>query len=106
MKDKNKGTFYKPHRIRILGVFLDPKLTMKHHMTIITQCAHERIALLARMANSTYGLSQQDLRTMYIAYIRSIFEYAAPVWYPFLSPTNVHKLEVLQLKALRLAMGL
>ena len=105
-KDKNKGTFYKPHRIRILGVFLDPKLTMKHHMTILTQRAHERIALLARMANSGYGLSQQDLRTMYIAYIRSIFEYAAPVWYPFLSPTNVHKLEVLQLKALRLAMGL
>ena len=64
-----KNRAYKQPRIRILGVFLDPKLTMKHHLEHILSKANERLALLARFANSQYGMSQCSLRTMYITYI-------------------------------------
>jgi len=46
------------------------------------------------------------MRLMYIAYICSVIEFAAPVWYPSMSKTSIQKLQQIQNKALRLAMGL
>jgi len=42
---------------------------------------------------------------MYVAYIRSLLAYAAPVWYSSLSVSNMHKLEILENKALRKIIG-
>ena len=50
-------------------------------------------------------MSQRDLRTMYIAYIRSVLEFAAPVWYPCISKTNMKTLQRIQNKALRITLG-
>jgi len=42
---------------------------------------------------------------MYISYIRSILEYAAPVWNPCMSHTRVNKLQVLQNTGLSIVLG-
>jgi hypothetical protein len=42
---------------------------------------------------------------MYIAYVRSVLEYAAPVWYPCLSRTNLEKIQRIQNRALRIVLG-
>ena len=43
---------------------------------------------------------------MYVAYIRCVLDYVAPVWYPSLSASNVHKLEILENRALRKIIGI
>jgi hypothetical protein len=55
---------------------------------------------LSRVSNSIYGLDQADLHAMYIAYIRSVLEYAAPAWYACLSKINVNALQRIQNQAL------
>jgi len=42
---------------------------------------------------------------MYVAYIRAVFDYAAPVWYPLMSKANFNKIQGLQNKALRIILG-
>ena len=65
----------------------------------------QRLTTLHRLANSVYGPSQQDLWTFYITWIRSKFEHGSPAWFPFVSRSQLNKLEVIQRKAARLALG-
>jgi len=51
---------------------------------------------VSRVLKTIYGLDQADFVTMYIAYIRSILEYAAPVWYQCMSQMSISKLQILQ----------
>jgi hypothetical protein len=88
-----------------LGVLFDSRLTFKFHLDKLQRKARLRLSQLARVANYFYGLTQMDLRTMYILYIRSVLEYAAPVWYPCMAQTNVQKLQRLQNQGLRIALG-
>jgi len=52
-----------------------------------------RLKQLCAVANSCFGPSQLSLRNMYVAYIRSVFDYVAPVWYPLMSKTNLDELQ-------------
>ena len=96
----------KNHICRILGVFFDQHITMCGHIAKLIHCSIPRVKLLTRVANSMFGCSQSDLRTMYIAFIRSALEYAAPVWYPHLSKTQLKKLTTVETRCLRLVLGL
>ena len=42
---------------------------------------------------------------MYVAYVRSVFDYAVPVWYPLMTATNMKTLQWLQNKALHKSAG-
>ena len=42
---------------------------------------------------------------MYIAYIRSVLEYAAPAWYACMSHTNLLALQRIQNQALWIVLG-
>ena len=97
----NKG----PQVMRLLGVYFDRRLTMQYHVKYLCKKAGRRLSQLARVANSNYGMSQRDLRTMYISYIRSVLEFASPVWFPCISTTNMKKLQRIQNKALRIILG-
>jgi len=65
----------------------------------------QKINLLARVANSIFGYSQSDLRSIYIAFIHSGLEYAAPVWFPLLSKTQLKKLATIECKCLRILLS-
>jgi len=80
----------------LLGVHLDSRLSFLHHLAYMRQKAGLRLHQLSRVSNTIYGLDQADLVTMYIAYIRSILEYVAPVWYQCMSQISISKLQILQ----------
>ena len=99
------GSTPQHNSLKLLGVHLDTQLTMKiHHNHLICQCANH-LHQLSRVSNSIYGLDQVDLCTMYIAYICSILKYAAPVWSPCMSKTNVATLQWIQNQAIQTIIG-
>ena len=58
------------------------------------------------MSNSIWGPSQANMITAYITFVRSTLEYCAPVWYPALSKSQMERLERIQRKGLRIALGI
>ena len=58
-----------------------------------------RTNLLRVVGGTIWGWQKQDLRTDYIATQRSVAEYAAAAWTPWLSSSNIEKLERTQLQA-------
>ena len=92
--------------LRLLGVFFDKQLRFNFHVKEIVKRVKSKSHLLQRMVNSYWGPDQQNMRTAYYCYVQSILLYCAPVWYPFLSKTSRHKLDVVQHETLRLGMGL
>ena len=60
-----------------------------------------RTNLLRVVGGTTWGWQKQDLRTVYIATQRSVAEYAAAAWTPWLSSSKIEKLERTQLQAAR-----
>ena len=60
-----------------------------------------RTNLLRVVGGTTWGWQKQDLRTVYIATQRSVAEYAAAAWTPWLSSSSIEKLERTQLQAAR-----
>ena len=75
-----------------------------HHNHLICQCT-THLHQLSHVSNSIYGLNQVDLHTMYIAYIHSILEYAAPVWSPCMSKTSLASLQWIQNQVIRTILG-
>ena len=53
------------------------------------------------VGGTTWGWQKQDLRTVYIATQRSVAEYAAAAWTPWLSSSNIEKLDRTQLQVAR-----
>ena len=91
--------------VRLLGVYLDKTLTFKPHVDYLISKTAKRIHQLKAVANSTFGPSQADLRNMYTSYIRSLVDYGALSWLPGVSLSNIARLEVIQNKAARVAVG-
>ena len=94
------GSKEDPSKLCILGVFFDCQLTFHHHLHYIQQRAHQHLSQMSQVANGIFGVSQYDLHAMYVAYIHSVLEYAAPMWYPSMSPTALDKIQCIQNKAL------
>ena len=67
-------------KFKLLGVILDAQLPMKPHFEKLVKESKMRLRQLCAVANSCFGPSQLSLRNMYVAYIRSVLDYAAPVW--------------------------
>jgi len=100
------GSKKDPTKLRILGVYFDRQLDFHHHLAHIQQQAGRQLSQFSQIANGTFGVSEYEMHLMYIAYICSVIEFAAPVWYPSMSKTSIQKLQQIQNKALHLAMGL
>ena len=54
---------------------------------------------------ASFGASRDDMKTLYIAYVRSHLEQSAVVWHSSLTNQNIHDLERVQKSAVRLIMG-
>ena len=60
----------------------------------IVKKANARMELLRRVAS--FGASIEDLKTIYILFIRSILEQSCTVWHSSLTETNINGLERIQ----------
>ena len=95
---------YEPHA-RFLGVTLDRQLSFNKQVELVTTKATGRMRMLSALAHSDWGWRKQDLRRIYLAHVRSILNFASSSWQPWLSNTQVNKLEVVQNKYLRIITG-
>ena len=84
-----------------LGVTYDRHMTFGTHVKKVCQQMLRRTNLLHVVGGTTWGWQKHDLRTVYIATQRSVAEYAAAAWTPWLSSSNIEKLERTQLLAAR-----
>lgn len=90
---------------RLLGVQLDPLLTFSVHASTIAKKASSRLNIMRALSDTSFGKDKECLTLTYKAFIRSLFDYAAPVVYPLYSPSSIEKLQRVQNKAFRLASG-
>ena len=90
---------------RLLGVLLDRQLCFGPQVKNITKEATKKLRLLRMVSNSEWGWSRNHLKNLYLTFGRSKLNYAAPGWQPWLSDTQIAKLEVEQNKALRIVTG-
>ena len=87
---------------RLLGVILDQKLTFKAHIDKLEKNASSKLKMLAAISNSEWGWRKQILRRCYLAHFRSMFDYAGCSWLPWISDSNIQKIDRLQNQALRM----
>ena len=84
-----------------LGVTYDLRMTNDTQVKRVCQQMLLRTNILSVVGGTTCGWQRQDLRTVFIDTQRSVAEYAAAAWTPWLSSSIIEKLERTQLQAAR-----
>ena len=87
---------------KILGVIMDPSLSLHKHFNYVTYRIDKRNNMLKALAGSSWG---QEKETIYNALGKYIANYAAPVWSTNASDSRYKKIHTAQNVALRTATG-
>lgn len=88
---------------KLLGVFVSADLRWNRHINYIAGKANSRLHFLRQIKRAAVSVDQ--MLYFYIAYIRPVLEYAAPVWHTGLTTELSDQLESLQKRALRIIYG-
>jgi hypothetical protein len=97
--------------VRILGIWVDPKLKWSAHWGKVQEKSSKQMGALIRTTASTWGASFLRARQVYSAVVRPAIAYGAAVWHtPIKGPKEVAqgmaaKLERIQNKCLRVVAG-
>ena len=87
----------------LLGVLISSDLSWQPHVDYITSRGTKNLWVLVRFKNM--GGTQEQLKTVYISRIRSILEFAAPVFSSGLTDEQCRQLELIQKKAFAIILG-
>ena len=90
---------------KFLGVYLDRELTFAKQVSEIAAKAKSKMRMMSALAGTTWGCLKQDLMKVYVSNVRSVMDYAAAGWQPWLATTHMKALETVQNKALRIVSG-
>ena len=88
-----------------LGVTFDHTLSFSKHRYLLKAKFFPHFKALRCISASPWGPSKESLSVLYKAFHQPLLTYASPVWFPFLSVTNITKLERLHLAASRTITG-
>ena len=88
-----------------LGIKLDGHLSFNEHITDLKKRMASRRQCLQALAGKSYGSSRRTIKTAYIGYIRSLFDYGAAVYGSYCAPSVKEKIEAEQNKCARLITG-
>ena len=88
-----------------LGVTFDCTLCFSKHVSSLKAKFFPRLKTLRCISASSWGPSKESLSVLYKSFLRSLLTYASPGWFPFLSATNITKLERLHRAASRAITG-
>ena len=88
-----------------LGVTFDRTLSFSKHVSSLKAKFFPRLKALRYISASSWGPSEESLSVLYKSFLRSLLTYASPGWFPFLSATNITKLERLHRAASRAITG-
>jgi ribonuclease P/MRP protein subunit RPP40 len=99
----NDQSIQRVSSFRLLGVIVMNTLCWDEHVTSICSKASKRLYFLKLLKKSS--LSSDDLLHYYKYVIRSVIEYACPVWQSGLTNEQLDKLENIQRRAIRIISG-
>ena len=85
----------------LLGLTFDRIFSFSKHVSSLKTKFFPRFKALRCISATTSSPSKESLSLMYKAFFRPLFTYALPGWFPFLSATNIIKLERLHRAASR-----
>ena len=85
---------------KLLGTIIQNNLKWDSNTAYIVKRANSRMLLLRKL--SEYGAPKDDLKTIYVSYIRSILEQSAVVWHFSLTEENKQDLERVQKTCLKI----
>jgi hypothetical protein len=85
---------------RLLGTIITNDLTWDLNTAEIVRKSNARMELLRKV--SGFGVPEEDLKTIYFLFIRSLLEQSATVWHSSLTQENEEDLERVQKCALRI----
>ena len=84
-----------------LRVTFDHTLSFSKHVSSLKAKFFPRLKALHCISASSWGPSKESLSVLYKSFLRPLLTYASPGWFPFLSATNITKLERLHRAASR-----
>ena len=84
---------------KLLGVTIDDKLNWDSNTDVLVKKANARMRLLHKVVG--FGVPKEDLKTIYILFIRSHLEQSCQVWHSALTLENITDLECVQKNALK-----
>ena len=79
---------------KLLGTIIQSDMKWDSNTSNIVRRANARMILLRKLAE--FSAPKEDLKTIYISYIRSILEQSAVVWHTSLTESNREDLERVQ----------
>ena len=88
-----------------LAVTFDRTLSFSKHVSSLKTKFFLRLNALRCISASSWAPSKESLSFLYKAFLRPLLTYASPGWFPFLSVTNITKLERLHRAASRAITG-
>ena len=93
------------HTPTFFGITFDRILSFSKHLFSLKDKFFSRFRALRCISVSTCGPSKEFISLLYRAFLRPLLTYASPGWFPFLSVTNLTKLERLHRAASRAISG-
>ena len=96
--------------MRVLGVWLDPRLSWKDHISKAVSKGISAFESLARISTLVWGLLVRKTRLIYIVVVRPVMMYGSQVWSArsgdeIASQRKLQPLAVVQNKCIRKVMG-
>ena len=88
---------------RLLGTIISNDLSWDLNTATVVKKANARMELLRKVAS--FGTSPEELKNIYILFIRSLLEQSATVWHSSLTEENKNDLERVQKTALKIILG-
>ena len=69
---------------KLLGLYMNRTLSFQQHVEYVVRKIEKRCNLLACLGNTGWGWKKRPMRSVYLATQRSILDYAAPAWQPWI----------------------
>ena len=88
-----------------LGVQFDRLLNFGPHVKKLKAKCFPRIQALSKLAGKTWGAQKEELRLLYLCYIRAAIEYGVSAWAPGAADTHLEDAEKIQNQAARIITG-
>ena len=96
----NNTAIERTESFKLLGVVLSNRLDWSDHCEYLHSKCSQRLYLLVLLRRA--GVPDHDILRIYTSMIRSVLEYAAPVWHTSLSQEQSERLESVQKRAFRI----
>ena len=85
---------------RLLGTIITNNLSWDQNISDIVKRSNARMELLRKLDG--FGAPKEDMKLVYILFIRSLLEQSAVVWHSSLNQENINDLERVQKSALKI----